>query len=78
MPSKGNRAVRNASGFKYKKTRVGISLVKLFEKVVKSIISVGKKRPKRANRFILWPVKKSTKRSGFAIYSYLKDSEFKG
>ena len=38
-----------------------------------SFLSV--KRPKSANRCILWHFK-SIKRSGHVIYSYFKDSEF--
>ena len=52
--------------------RVGISLVELYERVRKSVISVCKKA-KGTNRFFL-AAKKSRKRSGFVIWVNFKDS----
>ena len=52
------------SGFRYNYERVGISLVEVYEKV---------KRLKGDNMHFM-DLKKSRKRSGFEIYSYLIDS----
>ena len=53
--------------------RVVISLVELYERVRKSVISVCKKA-KGTNRCFFLAAKKSRKRSGFVIWVYFKDS----
>ena len=54
--------------------RVGISLVEVYEMVGKTVILVGKKNPKRAYTCITCLWKELSKRAGFVIYSYFKDS----
>ena len=54
--------------------RVGISLVEVYERVGKTVISVGKKAQKRAYRCITCLWKELSKRFGFVIYSYFTDS----
>ena len=53
--------------------RVGISLVEVFEWVMKYVISVGKKAQK-GQQMHFTTVKKLRKSSGFVIYLYFKDS----
>ena len=55
--------------------RVGISLVVVCKRIRKSVIS-SVKRPKRANRCILWWGKSREKYSGLVINSRLKESAF--
>ena len=55
--------------------RVGISLVVVCKRIRKSVIS-SVKRPKRANRCILWLGKSREKYSGLVINSCLKESVF--
>ena len=55
--------------------RVGISLVVVCKRIRKSVIS-SVKRPKRANRCILWLGKSREKYSGLVINSCLKESAF--
>ena len=55
--------------------RVGISLVEVFERVGKSVILVSKKGPKGLP-IAFYGCEMSRKRSGFVIYSYIKDSAF--
>ena len=52
---------------------VGISLVEVYERVGKSVISVCKSCQK-GYRMYFMAVKKSQKRSGFVMYSYFEDS----
>lgn len=56
--------------------RLGISQIKVYGTVGKSVILVGKKGQK-GKQMHFTAVKKSRKRSGFVIYSYFKDSAFK-
>ena len=62
------------SGFKYL-NRLGIYQIKVHGRVGKSVILVGKKAQKGKHMHFM-AVKKSRKRSGFAIYSNFKDSAF--
>ena len=62
------------SGFKYLK-RLGISQIKVYGRVGKSVILVGKKAQK-GKQMHFTVMKKSRKRSGFVIYSNFKYSAF--
>ena len=61
------------SGFKYIYERVEISLVGVYERILSFRLV---KSPKRAYRCITCLWKELSKRSGFAIYSYFKDSAY--
>ena len=55
--------------------RVGISLVEVYERVGKTVISVGKKAQEGLTDALhAWLWKELSKRFGFVIYSYFKDS----
>ena len=69
MPIRGGCALK---GY----LRVGISLVEVFERVGKSVILVSIKGPKELP-IAFYGFENVEKRSGFVIYSYIKDSAFK-
>ena len=62
-------------GFGPVRERMGISLIEIYERVGKSVISVCKKSQK-SNRCILSAVKKSRKHFGFVIHNFFIDSGF--
>ena len=49
--------------------RVGISLVQVYERVEKSVLS-GHKKARKGKQMHITPVKKSRKRSGFVIFTF--------
>ena len=55
--------------------RVGILLVEVYERIVKSVISVYKKA-QNSKQIHFMVVKQSRKRSGFMIYPCFKDNAF--
>ena len=61
------------SGLRYFK-RVGISQAEVHERV--SISVIGGKKAHKGQQMYFMAVKKSRKRSGFVIYSYLKNNAF--
>ena len=52
----------------------GTSLVEVYERIWKTAVSVGKKAHKGLTDALHW--KELSKRAGFVIYSYFKDSAF--
>ena len=66
LPFQGFRPVRGS---------VRISLIEIYERVGKSVISACKKSQK-SNRYILSAAKKSRKHFGFVIHKFFIDSGF--
>ena len=62
-------------GFRPVRGRVRISLIEIYERVGKSVISACKKSQK-SNRYILSAAKKSRKHFGFVIHKFFIDSGF--
>ena len=55
--------------------RVGISLVEVYERAGRSVIS-GSKKAQKVSQMYFMALKKSRIHSGFVVYSYFKDSKF--